>query len=148
MPVEINRRRNSKAEAYGQKREYEDRQRHHVDTAICPKSTQLEPVEMTDILDNATRHRTEWMGALMPMSKLTPEMATFLMDAWCQRERRGAEWCRKKKMGPLRTMARTPPMVVDLCGSPPTLTVLQSCREIYAVHCRACGACELKDEAP
>ena len=84
----------------------------------------------------------------MPFSKLTPEMATCMMYFWTLRERRGSDWCRKKLMGPLREMARTPPMVVDLCGSPPTLEILKDCRNIYALHCKTCGQCDLRDAAP
>ena len=88
------------------------------------------------------------MGAMMALPKLEPGLVLFLMGAWCRREKRGADFCKNKLIGPIREMARNPPVVVDVVGSAPTLTVLQECREILALHCKGCGMCELKDAPP
>lgn len=84
----------------------------------------------------------------MALPRLECGIALFLMDAWVRRERKGAEFCRAKIIGPMRTMARVPPVKVDMVGSPPTACILQEAREILALHCRTCGACELKDSPP
>ena len=84
----------------------------------------------------------------MPLPKLDCGIAIFLMWAWTKRERKGADFCRDRIIGPIRGMARTPPVTVDLCGSSPTSVVLAEAREVLTLHCRACGACELKDAPP
>lgn len=84
----------------------------------------------------------------MALPRLEPGIALFLMYAWTKRERKGAEHCRKKIIGPLRDMAKAPPIVVDMCGSPPTQAILMECREVLALHCRTCGACERWREDP
>ena len=100
------------------------------------------------MLNDRDLMRGRWVGAAMAMPKLEPGIALFLMQAWVIRERKGADFCRKKLVGPLRVMARTPPVVVDICGSPPTVAVLQECRDILALHCKACGACDCSNDAP
>lgn len=92
--------------------------------------------------------RARWTEGLRLLPKIEPGIVLFLMFAWTKRERRGADFCRKKIIGPVREMARNPPVVVDVIGSCPTMNVLAERRSILALHCKSCGACELSREDP
>ena len=104
---------------------------------------------MTEIwADACALRRGAFLGALEMMPKLEPGLVLFLMFAWTKRERRGVTYCRDKLIGPLREMARHPPVVVDVVGSEPTLEVLKQCRCILSLHCKSCGMCELANAPP
>lgn len=103
---------------------------------------------MTEIWAESSGRKTHWLGGLMSMPRLEPGLTLFLMFCWIKRERRGVTYCRDKLIGPLRDMARNPPVVVDVVGSNPTLQVLSECRCILALHCKGCGMCELKNAPP
>ena len=84
------------------------------------------------------------------LPKLDSGIALFLMFAWVRREAKGADFCRRRLVGPVREMARHPPCVIDLARPEckPTADVLLECREVLALHCRSCGACDLSKEGP
>lgn len=103
---------------------------------------------MAEFISESSRARSRWLGGLAMMPRLEPSLVLFLMFAWTKRERKGADFCRTKVVGPIREMARNPPVVVDVVGSAPTLEVLTQCRSILALHCKSCGQCELRDAAP
>ena len=61
-----------------------------------------------------------------------------------QRERKGAEWCRKRGVGRMREVAS--PNVLTIGAPMPSaehVLAQTEASEILAAHCRSCGGCRL-----
>lgn len=84
----------------------------------------------------------------MKLPPATAALALVTMHLWTLRERKGANWCRDKLVGPLREMAETPPVIVDIAvpGSKPTSDILAEVRGALRLHCTVCGKCDLGKE--
>lgn len=87
------------------------------------------------------------LGALMTLPILNAGSTLFLVEAWVQRERKGAEWCRKKKIGPIiEALQAAPPVrpaaVMTRGGCVTTEDLYADTRDLLTLHCRACGGCE------
>lgn len=77
----------------------------------------------------------------------------FLVEAWERRLTKGARWCRDKKIGPLRRALKSPPAtrpaaVIAAGGIIDPQAAYRDARELLALHCRICGACELAKDPP
>lgn len=83
----------------------------------------------------------------MALAKLDAPTALVLIDLWVRREKKGAEWC-KKRIGPIRAYARELPPVPYIAGNRPTADIFMDVRHILALQCKACGACELSRDEP
>lgn len=92
------------------------------------------------------------MGLRMMLLTLHVGVTIWLAEAWLLREKKGADWCRKKKIGPIREFLKAPPSKLDVVmtrdGCVRVPDHLMDARGILALHCKACGQCERRNEAP
>lgn len=89
----------------------------------------------------------------MPITDLEMGAAIWLIEAWELKEKRGAEWCRRKKVGMVRrALARPvstrPDVVITSAGARRPAEMYESALCLLRLHCRACGACDLGSTDP
>jgi hypothetical protein len=80
-------------------------------------------------------------------------MLILLADFKAERERRGAQWCKKRGVGARRKLLGRvlAPNVIDLSASQSPelkrfMVSQRAAQETLAAHCRACGGCKLARE--
>lgn len=100
--------------------------------------------------------RAQYIGELMKLD-ISAGSTLFLLSAWADRERRGAEWCDRRKIGPLRALLKNPPeaapdAVLTKKGGLDIPQHLRETSELLALHCTACkaacGGCRWADIPP
>lgn len=89
----------------------------------------------------------------MPISDLEMGATIWLVEAWELKERKGAEWCRKKKVGMMRAALAHPPetrpdVVITAAGARRPAEMYESTLCLLRLHCRACGGCDMARTEP